>query len=311
MAGLRAARCSPSAPSRCSASTCSSASRASLPLNPTDVGGVPPALAFNTAVSFVTNTNWQNYGGESTMSHLTQMAGLTVQNFVSAAVGIAVAVALIRGLVRRRSRHDRQLLGRPDARRRLRVLLPLAIVVALAAREPGRRAERCAASTEAHDGRGRDAADLRRAGREPGGDQGARARTAAGSYNANSAHPFENPTGFTNLVEMLRDPADPVRAHVRVRAAGRRPAPGLGGVRGDVRALARLGRARDRLRGRRQPARSRRSAPTAATWRARRFASARPRPALFAATTTGTSTGAVNAAHDSFTPSAAPSRSST
>ena len=70
-----------------------------LPLNPTDVDGVPPALAFNTAVSFVTNTNWQNYGGESTMSHLTQMAGLTVQNFVSAAVGIAVAVALIRGLV--------------------------------------------------------------------------------------------------------------------------------------------------------------------------------------------------------------------
>ena len=63
-------------------------------LNPTGVTGVPPALAFNTAVSFVTNTNWQNYTGESTMSHLTQMAGLAVQNFVSAAVGIAVAVAL-------------------------------------------------------------------------------------------------------------------------------------------------------------------------------------------------------------------------
>ena len=75
----------------------------SLFLNPTDVVDVPPALAFNTAASFVTNTNWQNYGGESTMSHLTQMAGLTVQNFVSAAVGIAVAVALIRGLARRRS----------------------------------------------------------------------------------------------------------------------------------------------------------------------------------------------------------------
>ena len=75
-------RCSRSAPSRCSASSSSSGSRASLPLNPTDASGVPPALAFNTAVSFVTNTNWQNYGGESTMSHLTQMAGLTVQNFV-------------------------------------------------------------------------------------------------------------------------------------------------------------------------------------------------------------------------------------
>jgi K+-transporting ATPase ATPase A chain len=74
-----------------------------LPLNPTGVDDVPSALAFNTAASFVTNTNWQNYAGESTMSHLTQMAGLTVQNFVSAAVGIAVAVALIRGLARRRS----------------------------------------------------------------------------------------------------------------------------------------------------------------------------------------------------------------
>ncbi len=65
-----------------------------------------PLLAFNTAVSFVTNTNWQNYGGETTMSHLAQMAGLTVQNFVSAAVGMAVAVALIRGLTRRARRRS-------------------------------------------------------------------------------------------------------------------------------------------------------------------------------------------------------------
>jgi K+-transporting ATPase ATPase A chain len=74
-----------------------------LLLNPTDVAGVPSALAFNTAASFVTNTNWQNYGGESTMSHLTQMSGLAVQNFVSAAVGIAVAVALVRGMTRSQS----------------------------------------------------------------------------------------------------------------------------------------------------------------------------------------------------------------
>ena len=75
----------------------------SLPGNPTGVGAVSPAVAFNTAVSFVTNTNWQSYSGESTMSHLTQMSGLAVQNFVSAAVGMAVAIALVRGLVRRRS----------------------------------------------------------------------------------------------------------------------------------------------------------------------------------------------------------------
>jgi K+-transporting ATPase ATPase A chain len=77
-----------------------------LPLNPTDVHAVSPSVAWNTSVSFVTNTNWQSYSGESTMSHLTQMAGLAVQNFASAAVGLAVAVALVRGspgAVRRRS----------------------------------------------------------------------------------------------------------------------------------------------------------------------------------------------------------------
>ena len=101
-----------------------------LPLNPTDVDGVSPALAFNTAVSFVTNTNWQNYGGEGTMSHLTQMAGLTVQNFVSAAVGISVAIAFVRGLVRRQS----ETIGNfwvDLVRTTTRVLLPLAFVVAL------------------------------------------------------------------------------------------------------------------------------------------------------------------------------------
>ena len=74
----------------------------SLPFNPYDIGGVP-ALAFNTAVSFVTNTNWQSYYPETTVSHLTQMVGLTVQNFVSAAVGMCVMAALIRGLARARA----------------------------------------------------------------------------------------------------------------------------------------------------------------------------------------------------------------
>ncbi len=87
----------------------------SLPFNPTDVAGVTPGLSFNTAVSFVTNTNWQSYYPETTVSHLTQMVGLTVQNFVSAAVGMAVMAALIRGLARVGQAHDRQLLGRPRA----------------------------------------------------------------------------------------------------------------------------------------------------------------------------------------------------
>ncbi len=85
-----------------------------LPLNPQGFAGVSPDLAFNTAVSFITNTNWQSYGGESTMSYLTQMTGLGVQNFVSAAQGMAVLVALIRGFTRTDRKDDRQFLGRPD-----------------------------------------------------------------------------------------------------------------------------------------------------------------------------------------------------
>ena len=78
------------------------------------MANVNPVTAYNTAASFVTNTNWQNYSGESTMGYVTQMAGLAVQNFVSAAVGIAVVIALIRGFTRNADRPARQLLGRPD-----------------------------------------------------------------------------------------------------------------------------------------------------------------------------------------------------
>ena len=106
-------RCSPSARSRCCSSTGSSACSRTCRSTPTTCAAVHPDLAWNTAASFITNTNWQSYGGESTMSHLTQMAGLAVQNFASAAAGLAVMVALIRGLTRRRKTHDRQLLGRP------------------------------------------------------------------------------------------------------------------------------------------------------------------------------------------------------
>src|SRR5436305_92829 len=101
-----------------------------LPLNPDHRKGIGAALSFNTAVSFLTNTNWQNYAGETTMGHLAQMAGLAVQNFMSAAVGLAVAVALIRGLVRRRS----ATIGNfwVDITRAVtRVLLPMSIVFTL------------------------------------------------------------------------------------------------------------------------------------------------------------------------------------
>jgi potassium-transporting ATPase potassium-binding subunit len=171
-----------------------------LPLDPTDAKGVPPALAFNTAASFVTNTNWQNYAGELTMSHLTQMAGLTVQNFVSAAVGLAVAVALIRGLVRRRS----ATIGNfwvDLTRGTVRVLLPLAIVVALVLASQG-AVQNLHGFTEVTTVQGVTQSI-------PGGPIASQeaikdlGENGGGPYNANSSHPFENPNGFTNLFEIL------------------------------------------------------------------------------------------------------------
>ena len=132
---------------------------------------VPPALAWNTAVSYVTNTNWQNYGGESTMGHLVQTAGLAVQNFVSAAVGIAVAIALVRGFARTTT--DR--LGNfwvDLVRACLRVLLPLSVVGAVVLIAGGRGAEPPRLHRRDDAGR-RLAVDPRRPGRLPGGHQGA------------------------------------------------------------------------------------------------------------------------------------------
>ncbi len=134
--------------------------------------GVDPALAFNTAASFVTNTNWQAYSGEATMGHLVQMAGLAVQNFVSAAVGIAVAVALIRGFTR--SRTDR--IGNfwvDLVRSVVRILLPIAVVAAIVLIALG-AVQNLSSGTDA-DHAGRRAPDAhRRAGGLAGGDQGAR-----------------------------------------------------------------------------------------------------------------------------------------
>ncbi len=171
-----------------------------LPLNPTGATGVPPALAFNTAVSFVTNTNWQNYGGELTMSHLTQMTGLAVQNFASAAVGLAVAVALIRGLTRARG----TTIGNfwvDLVRGTLRVLVPLALAVAVVfvARGAvqnlhGFTAVRTVEGTVQSIPGGPEASQ--EAIKELGTNGG-------GFWNANSAHPLANPDGLTNLVQVF------------------------------------------------------------------------------------------------------------
>jgi K+-transporting ATPase ATPase A chain len=266
-----------------------------LPLNPTDVPGVPSALAFNTAASFVTNTDWQNYGGESTMSHLTQMAGLTVQNFASAAVGIAVAVALVRGLTRARS----AAIGNfwvDLTRATVRVLVPLAAAVALLLAGLG-VVQSLRGPAEAHTVAGASQSIYRGpiASQEAIKELGT---NGGGIVNANSAHPFENPTAFTNLVEMWALLAIPFALAL---AFGR-----LAGDRRQGRALfaamfvlwiGSVGLAMHfELDG--NP-RIEASAPNMEGKEVRFGAAA---SGLFAASTTGTSTGAVIASHDSFTP---------
>ena len=160
--------------------------------------GVDPALAFNTAASFVTNTNWQAYSGEATMGHLTQMAGLAVQNFVSAAVGIAVAIAVIRGFIR--SKTDR--LGNfwvDLVRCVVRILLPLSVVAAIAL---------IAIGAIQNFSSGTDVTTLVGGHQTlPGGPVASQeaikelGTNGGGFYNANSAHPFENPTALSNWLE--------------------------------------------------------------------------------------------------------------
>jgi potassium-transporting ATPase potassium-binding subunit len=200
-----------------------------LPLNPAGLGMVGPDLAFNTAASFASNTNWQSYGGETTLSYLTQMLGLTVQNFVSAATGMAILVALIRGLARRNA----QTIGNfwvDLTKSTLYILLPLALVWALALvsqgvvqtfgayetvsliqpvtydqpvvdangqpvlDEQGKPKAESAATTEQVLAVGPAASQI--AIKQLGTNGG-------GFFNVNSAHPFENATPLTNFLEML------------------------------------------------------------------------------------------------------------
>jgi K+-transporting ATPase ATPase A chain len=170
-----------------------------FPLNPTHVPKVPESLSFNTAVSFVTNTNWQSYYPETTVSHLTQMAGLAVQNFVSPAVGLAVAIALIRGLARRRA----ETIGNfwvDLTRGVLRVFLPISFVVAIVFLTQGVvqnfHGFEVMHTLEGH------------AQVLPGGPSASQeaikilGTNGGGFWNANSAHPLSNPNGFTNLFQI-------------------------------------------------------------------------------------------------------------
>ncbi len=171
-----------------------------LPLNPQGMAGVPPGLAFNTAASFTTNTNWQAYSGEQTLSYLTQMIGLTSHNFLSAAAGIAMAAAVIRGFARRSAKT----IGNfwvDLTRTTLWVLMPLSIIFALVLvwqGVPDNFSPYVNAKTL--EGATQTIAEGPVASQEIIKELGT---NGGGFMNANSAHPYENPTPLTNLLEML------------------------------------------------------------------------------------------------------------
>jgi K+-transporting ATPase ATPase A chain len=182
-----------------------------LPFNPVGFGAVTPDSAFNTAISFVTNTNWQGYGGESTMSYLTQMLGMTVQNFLSAATGMALLIALIRGLVR----HNAQTIGNfwvDLTRSILYILLPVALVVALVLVAQGSvqsltsyQSVALLQPTVDSDG---NPVTAQVVALGPAASQVAikhLGTNGGGFFNANAAHPFESPTPFTDFVLILAE----------------------------------------------------------------------------------------------------------
>ncbi|MBB1250539.1 potassium-transporting ATPase subunit KdpA [Rhizobium sp. G21] len=174
--------------------------QAYLPLNPQGFAGVPADLAFNTAVSFVTNTNWQNYAGEATMSHFSQMAGLTVQNFLSAATGMALAAAVTRALARSKV----ATLGNfwvDMTRATLYVLLPLAIVVALAFVAMGLPQTLDASVTAATLEGANQVISLGPVASQEAIKQ--LGTNGGGFFNVNAAHPFENPTAWSNYLNIF------------------------------------------------------------------------------------------------------------
>jgi potassium-transporting ATPase potassium-binding subunit len=257
--------------------------------------GVPPALAFNTAASFTTNTNWQNYSGETTMGYLTQMSGLAVQNFVSAAVGIAVAIAMVRGFTRNKT--DR--LGNfwvDLTRITIRVLLPLAVVGGIVLLAGG-VVDNFTATHVIHTltGGAQNMTGGPVASQEVIKEMG---NNGGGFYNANSAHPFENPNPFTDWFEIFLILVIPFSL---TRTFGK--------MAGQVRqgyailsVMVILWLASVSLVSFFENQHSGIAAQAAgAAMEGKNVAFGIPASSLFAASTTVTSTGAVNSFHDSFT----------
>jgi K+-transporting ATPase ATPase A chain len=269
-----------------------------LPLNPQGFDAVPPDLAFNTSISFITNTNWQNYGGETTMSHLTQMLGLTVHNFLSAATGLAMAFALVRAFARSAA----TTVGNfwvDVTRIVLYVLLPLAIVIALALVVSG-VPQTLLGSVDVTTLEGaKQTISLgpiasQEAIKELGTNGG-------GFMNANSAHPFENPNAFSNLLEIWALLLVPVAS---VIAFGR----SVGDIRQGRAILITMGVLLVAGVATIYAAESygipalKALGVESANMEGKEVRFGQAMTALFSAATSGTSTGAVNAMFDSFTP---------
>ncbi len=270
-----------------------------LPLNPQGFAGMSPELAFNTAISFVTNTNWQFYSGESAASHFSQMAGLTVQNFASAAAGIAVAAALARAFAANRG----ETLGNfwTDLFRiTAYVLLPLSIAVGLVFAALG-APQTLLAHVDAHtlEGAKQTIALGPVASQESIKMLGT---NGGGFFNANSAHPYENPNAISNLIEMV---AMNVLAFACVFAFGR-----VTGLRREARALAvvmtlMVGAAAGAIywaETQPTPALAAAHGLAGANMEGKEVRFGAAATAVFAAMTTGASCGAINGWHESFTP---------
>jgi potassium-transporting ATPase potassium-binding subunit len=275
-----------------------------LPLNPARLGPVPPDLAFHTAASFTTNTNFQNYAGETTMSHLTQMAGLAWHNFTSAAAGIGVALAVSRGLTRQPGPAGPRTLGSfwvDLVRAIVYVLLPISVLAALVLVWQG-VPQTLSAHREITTLEGlRQVVALgpvasQEAIKELGTNGG-------GFFNANSAHPFENPTPFTNFLELVLLFAIPAALTYTYGKMARDTRQGwalfaamsvlfLGGVAATYRAES----------GRNPALASLAVDHRAGNMEGKEVRFGAANSALWATVTTDTSCGAVNAMHDSFTP---------
>src|SRR6188472_311428 len=265
-----------------------------LPLS-LDRGPVDAGIAFNTAISFVTNTNWQSYVPETVMGHLVQMAGLTVQNFVSAAVGMAVAVALVRGFVRAST--DRIGNFWVDLVRGIsRVLLPLSFVAAIVLVALGvTMSLHAGVDVTGVDGQSSTIALAPTASQEAIKELGT---NGGGIFNANSAHPFENPNAWTNLLEIFMLLVIPVcltrtfGVMVRDTRQGHVLLAVMGVLWGGLLAVAWW--AETHPNG---PA----TVAAGAALEGKEVRFWIPASVLFAVSTTGTSTGAVNSLHDSYT----------